>query len=164
MCKDGKAKLPKDESDKDMPAAAAAVSTDEVNSQNLVAILRDYSDIYLDCRGIQHRWNTTKDLHIAEKREDGDLVERHAECENCETLRIQRFLLRQDRWAVHRLEVLSSTYKYPEGYLMSEMGMTDSPRELLRYEQFLRALNKPKTGKRPAKKSTTKIAVRQAAS
>jgi len=162
MCKDGEVKLPKDESDKDMPAAAAPAMTEEVTTQALVSILRDYSDIYLDCRGIQHRWNTTKDLHIAEKREDGDLVERHAECENCETLRIQRFLLRQDRWSVHRLEVLGSTYKYPEGYLMSEMGMTDSPRELLRYEQFLRAINKPKTGRRAAKKSTTKIAVKQA--
>lgn len=162
MCKDGEAKLPKDESDEDMPAAAAPAMTDEATSLALVSVLRDYSDIYLDCRGIQHRWETTKDLHIAEKREDGDLVERHAECENCETLRKQRYLLRQDRWSVHRLEVLSATYKYPEGYLMSEMGSTDSPRELLRYEQFLRALNKPKTGKKPAKRSTTKIAVKQA--
>jgi hypothetical protein len=136
-----------------MPAAAAV--TEERTSQNLAAILRDYSEIYLDCRGIQHRWDTTQDLHIAEKREDGDLVERHAECENCSTLRKQRYLLRTDRWSVHRLEVLSSTYKYPEGYLMPEMGSTDSPREVLRYEQFLRAVNKP-AKKKTAKKTAGK--------
>lgn len=137
-----------------MPAAAA-VSADNTG-QSLVAILRDYSDVYLDCRGIQHRWNTLTDLHIAEKREDGDLVVREAECENCDTLRKQRFLLRTDRWSVHRLEVLSATYKYPEGYLMSEMGSTDSAREVLRYEQFLRAVNKPKVAKKTAKKAAQK--------
>ena len=109
-------------------------------SHLLAAALEDYSDIYLQCRGIQHRWAITNDLHIAEKLEGGDLVERHLTCENCATLRKDRFLMRADRWQVYRLEVLGAQYKYPEDYLMHEMGLAEHPREILRHEQLRRAL------------------------
>jgi len=113
-------------------------------SHILASALRDYSDIYLQCRGIQHRWDVTIDLHITEKLEDGDLVERHFTCENCETMRKDRFLMRQDRWSVYRLEVLGAQYKYPEGYLMHEMGIAEHPREILRHEQLRRAMGSRK--------------------
>jgi hypothetical protein len=109
-------------------------------SHELAAALENYSEIYLQCRGIQHRWEVTEELHIAEKLEGGDLVERHLTCENCETLRKDRFLMRADRWKVYRLEVLGAVYKYPEDYLMSEMNLAEHPREILRHEQLRRAL------------------------
>jgi hypothetical protein len=106
---------------------------------HLVAALQGYSDVYLNCRGIQHRWNMSIDMHIAESIDGGELVERHMVCENCETLRRERWLMRMDRWKVSRLETLGASYKYPEGYLMREMAMADHPREILRTEMFTRA-------------------------
>jgi hypothetical protein len=106
---------------------------------HLVAALQDYSDVYLNCRGIQHRWSVSTDLHISETLNEGELVERHLLCENCATVRKDRFLLRADRWQVQRLEVLGAVYKYPEGYLMAEMIRADHPREILRSEMFKRA-------------------------
>jgi hypothetical protein len=106
----------------------------------LAAALQDYSDVYLQCRGIQHRWTVTEDLHIVSRSDDGDLVERHMDCENCGTIRRDRFLLRADRWQVYRLEVLGASYAYPEDYLMSEMGQADHAREILRHEQLRRVL------------------------
>jgi hypothetical protein len=130
----------KDESDGFMPAAARNADP----SHSLVAALESYSDTYLQCRGIQHRWAVSIDLHLTEKLETGDLVERHFECENCETERKDRFLLRSDRWGIYRLEVLGAQYRYPEGYLMSEMGLAEHPREILRHEQLRRALGSRK--------------------
>jgi hypothetical protein len=126
----------KDESDGFMPSATRSADPGHV----LAAALQDYSEIYLQCRGIQHRWEVTNDLHITEKMEGGDLVERHFQCENCETERRDRFLMRRDRWSNYRLEVLGAQYKYPEGYLMSEMGIAEHPREILRHEQLRRAM------------------------
>jgi hypothetical protein len=130
-------------------------------SLSLAAVLEGYSDIYLDCRGIQHRWNITDDLHVAEKVENGELVERHLECERCTTVRRDRFLMRMDRWSVRRLQVLGAVYQYPEDYLLSEMGQADSPREVLRSEQLRRAMNKTRAKTKakkaaPAKKKTAK--------
>jgi hypothetical protein len=129
-----------DGSDGYMPAAARNANP----AHSLVSALEQYSDTYLQCRGIQHRWRVTIDLHLTEKLEGGDLVERHFECENCETERRDRFLMRVDRWSVYRLEVLGAQYKYPEGYLMSEMGLAEHPREILRHEQLRRALGSRK--------------------
>ena len=109
-------------------------------SHTLAAALQTYDDVYLNCRGIQHRWTITSELHIAERYEDGDLVERHLQCDNCETIRKDRFLMRADRWQVYRLEVLGATYAYPEGYLLHEMGIASHPREILRHEQLRRVL------------------------
>jgi hypothetical protein len=120
--------------------AMATRTTHSDSSHVLAAALEGYSDVYLQCRGIQHRWNIAEDLHIAERTEEGDLVERHLTCENCDTLRRDRFLMRADRWQVYRLEVLGASYKYPEDYLMSEMGLAEHPREILRHEQLRRVL------------------------
>ena len=131
-------------------------ATRQENNQSLtlVAALEGYSDVYLDCRGIQHRWDITADLHISEKLEgEGELVERHLTCEKCETVRKDRFLLRSDRWSVRRLEVIGAVYKYPDGYLMKEMGLADHPREILRNEQLRRVLNKPKAARKAAKQA-----------
>jgi hypothetical protein len=125
-----------DESDGTMPAAIREADP----SHTLAAALEGYSDVYLQCRGVQHRWNVTEDLHISERTEDGNLVERIFECENCETQRKDRFMMRMDRWQVNRLEVLGAQYKYPEDYLMSEMGLAEHPREILRFEQLRRTL------------------------
>jgi hypothetical protein len=130
-------------------------------SLSLATALKGYSDIYLDCRGIQHRWEIIDDLHVTEKIENGELVERHLECENCTTLRRDRFLMRMDRWSVRRLQVLGAVYKYPEDYLLSEMGSAESPREVLRSEQLRRAMNKTRAKTQvkktaPAKKKVTK--------
>ena len=140
----------RDESDGAMPAATATRPADP--SHILAAALRDYSDVYLQCRGIQHRWNVTEDMHITEKLQGGDLVERIFTCENCETLRKDRFLMRSDRWQVYRLEVLGAQYHYPDGYLMHEMGKAEHPREILRHEQLRRALGDRKL--RAAKKAS----------
>ena len=54
--------------------AASATNVKKVGDNpglHLVAALQDYSDIYLNCRGIQHRWSISADLHIAEKLERG---------------------------------------------------------------------------------------------
>lgn len=118
--------------------AAALPNADP--SHTLAAALEGYSDVYLNCRGIQHRWTVTEDLHIAERMEGGDLVVRTFECDNCGTERRDRFLMRMDRWQVYRLEVLGASYKYPEDYLMSEMGLAEHPREILRHEQLRRVL------------------------
>lgn len=129
---------------------ASAVDTKQVGNNpglHLVSALQDYSDVYLNCRGIQHRWNVTTDLHISETLNEGELVERHLLCENCDTLRRDRFLMRMDRWSVSRLEVLGAVYKYPEGYLLHEMAMADHPREILRTEMFKRA-TQPKRRRR----------------
>jgi hypothetical protein len=134
-------------------------------STNLASVLQGYSDTYLDCRGIQHRWQITDDLHVTEKVENGEMVERHLVCERCTTVRRDRFLMRMDRWSVRRLQVLGASYQYPEDYLLSEMGMVESPREVLRSEQLRRSLNTRKTERQqraaakkasPAKKKTAK--------
>jgi hypothetical protein len=137
----------KDESDRIMPAAALNADP----SHTLAAALEGYSDVYLQCRGIQHRWNITEDMHISERTEDGSLVVRIFECENCETTRKDRFMMRMDRWQVNRLEVLGAQYKYPEDYRMSEMGLAEHPREILRFEQLRRTLGPRKLN--AAKKS-----------
>lgn len=120
-------------------------------SHLLASALEGYSEVYLQCRGIQHRWVIVDDMHIAEKLEKGDLIERVFACENCETERKDRFLMRADRWQVYRLEVLGAQYKYPQDYLMSEMRQADHPREILRHEQLRRVLGVRKL--RAAKKS-----------
>ncbi len=130
-------------------------------STNLASVLQGYSDTYLDCRGIQHRWQITDDLHVTEKVENGEMVERHLVCERCTTVRRDRFLMRMDRWSVRRLHVLGASYQYPEDYLLSEMGQADSPREVLRSEQLRRAMNKTRAKTKakkaaPAKKKTAK--------
>lgn len=121
-------------------------------SQDLANALEGYSDIYLQCRGVQHRWNVALEMHIVESIDGGELVERHLSCENCQTIRKDRFLLRMDRWQVRRLEVLGAVYKYPENYLLSEMGHATHPREVLRMEMMIRALG----GKANVKKAVTK--------
>jgi hypothetical protein len=126
----------RDESDRTMPA----LQTTADPSHTLAAALEGYSEVYLQCRGIQHRWDITDDMHIAERTEDGNLVVRLFECANCGTIRKDRFLMRMDRWQVNRLEVLGASYKYPEDYLMSEMGGAEHPREILRFEQLRRTL------------------------
>lgn len=121
-------------------------------SKDLANALEGYSDVYLNCRGIQHRWKITMEMHITETIEGGELVERHLTCESCETIRKDRFLLRMDRWQVQRLEVLGAVYKYPEHYLLSEMGHATHPREVLRMEMLVRSLG----GKANVKKAVTK--------
>jgi hypothetical protein len=106
----------------------------------LQQFLRNLPDEFLTCRGMQHRWDETKGMHITERSEDGDLVERHMECARCHTLRRDRFLLRMDRWEVHRMEVMHPTYEYSEGYLISLMGLVEHPREIVRFEQLRRSL------------------------
>jgi len=128
--------------------AAPATNVKQVGGNpglHLVSALQDYSDTYLNCRGIQHRWSISADLHVSEKLNEGELVERHLVCENCTTVRKDRFLLRMDRWKVQRLEVLGAQYSYPEGYLVPEMIRADHPREILRTEMFKRAT---KSGRR----------------
>lgn len=107
---------------------------------NLAGALQNYDDTFLQCRGVQHRWLVTTDMHIAETNEEGQLVERHLTCENCDTIRRDRWLMRIDRWQVHRLEVLGASYQYPENYLLPEMIQADHPREILRHEQLRRVL------------------------
>jgi len=109
-------------------------------STTLVQALRVVSDEYLDCRGIAHRWQKTRDLHVVELTEDGHLVERHLECDRCTTIRRDRQLLRSDRWNVQRLERLHPLYEYPADYLMQEMRGVDHPKELVRFEQLSRSL------------------------
>jgi hypothetical protein len=121
-------------------------------SHDLAGALKGLSDTYLHCRGIQHVWNMVKDMHIVERTTDGHLVERHMSCANCATIRKDRFLLRQDRWQVNRLEVLHPTYAYPEGYIVSEMGHVEHPREILRFEMLTRALG----GKAKVNRALTK--------
>lgn len=121
-------------------------------SKDLANALEQYNDVYLTCRGIQHRWMLKTDMHIVESMEGGELVERHLVCENCETLRKDRFLLRMDRWSVRRLEVLGAQYAYPEHYLLSEMGHAEHPREVLRMEMMVRALG----GKSQVRRAITK--------
>jgi hypothetical protein len=125
-----------DGSDRTMPNATRSADPSHI----LAAALEDYSEVYLQCRGIQHRWEVTSDLQITEKLQGGDLVERHFTCERCGTVRKDRFLMRMDRWSVYRLEVLGAQYKYPDDYLMREMGVAEHPREILRHEQLRRAL------------------------
>ena len=109
-------------------------------SQDLANALKGYDGTYLLCRGIQHRWEVQREMHIVESTADGELIERHLICEKCETIRKDRFLLRMDRWQVQRLEVLGAVYKYPDFYLLSEMGHAEHPREVLRMEMLTRAL------------------------
>ena len=109
-------------------------------SQDLANVLKGYDITYLQCRGVQHRWHIEKDMHLVESMEGGELVERHLVCENCETLRKDRFLLRMDRWQVQRLEVLGASYTYPDHYLISEMGHAEHPREVLRMEMLTRTM------------------------
>jgi len=131
----------------------SAAAQQEFNpSQDLANALKGYDGTYLQCRGIQHRWSIQREMHIVESVEDGELIERHLACENCETIRKDRFLLRMDRWQVQRLEVLGAVYKYPEFYLLSEMGHAEHPREVLRMEMLTRALG----GKAKVKRAVAK--------
>lgn len=129
-----------------------ATTRTEVNpGRTLALVLQDYSEIYLQCRGIQHRWNVIADLHIAEKLNEGELCEEIFQCENCDTYRKDRSLLRQDRWKVDRLERLDPVYKYPKDYLLSEMALVDHAREVLRHERLRRAT----TGKRRQRRAAS---------
>lgn len=109
-------------------------------SQDLVSQLANLPDTFLHCRGIQHRWQIISDMHVTERTPDGDRVERHMKCESCTTIRRDRWNLREDRWGVHRLEVLHPTYEYVEDYLVSAMGHVDHAKEVLRFEMLTRAL------------------------
>jgi len=130
------------------PEASAGVSLEQS--------LRQVPDTYLECRGIWHKWDLVEGMHITEVSEAGHTVERHLQCERCSTLRRDRFLLRQDRWGIQRLEVLHPTYEYPEGYLMAEMRGVDHAKELVRFEQLSRTLGGRAAIKRAAKKAAPK--------
>lgn len=126
----------KDERDTAMASRAS-------NDLTLAQVLEGYSDVYLHCRGIQHRWNVLSDMHVTEKLAGrGEMVERHLQCENCETIRKDRFLMKVDRNKIYRLKVLGAVYKYPENYLLHEMALSASPREILRHEQLRRLIER----------------------
>lgn len=130
------------------------MTTQAASALSLASALQDYPDVYLQCRGIQHRWSVVSDLHITERLNRGQLVERHLQCEHCETIRKDRFLL-TERQAIYRLQVLGAVYKYPEHYLLKEMGLADHPREILRHEQMRRIIV---DGAGPAKQAAPKKA------
>ena len=81
-------------------------------------------------------------MHVTEKLNSGELVERHLQCANCDTIRKDRFLMKVDRSQIYRLEVLGAVYKYPEHYLLKEMAATAHPREILRHEQLRRLIER----------------------
>src|SRR4051812_31725797 len=88
VCNSGEVPMTnRDESDGRMAAATRTADP----SHTLAAALEGYSEIYLTCRGIQHRWEMTEDMHVTEKIVGGDLVERHLTCESCATVRKDRF-------------------------------------------------------------------------
>jgi len=112
------------------------------NDLALAQVLEGYDDTYLHCRGIQHRWHVLSDMHVTEKLNNGELVERHLQCENCDTVRKDRFLLKLDRYKIYRMKVLGAVYKYPDHYLLHEMALSASPREILRHEQLRRLISR----------------------
>jgi hypothetical protein len=117
-------------------------------SLDLSRALKRATPDYLACRDIRHLWVIEENMHIVEKIDGGELVERHLVCDRCQTLRRDRYLLNVDGYGVKRLTVLGSQYTYPEDYLMPEMGKADHPREVLRYEQFRRAQAEARAAKR----------------
>jgi len=80
-------------------------------------------------------------MHVTEKLAGrGEMVERHLQCERCETVRKDRFLMTVDRANLYRLKVLGAVYKYPDHYLLHEMSLSAQPREILRHEQLRRLI------------------------
>ncbi len=124
----------KDERDSTMASRSS-------NDLALAQVLEGYDDTYLHCRGIQHVWHILSDMHVTEKLAGrGELVERHLQCANCDTIRKDRFLMKVDRSKIYRLKVLGAVYKYPDHYLLHEMALSASPREILRHEQLRRLI------------------------
>lgn len=131
---------------------ATSAPNPAVAGANLRNALEEIPDSFLECRDLRHWWKKLTDLHIVETTPDGDLVKRESMCERCLTVREDNYLLRSDRWGVQRLEVLGSSYKYPDGYLIPAMAQADHAREILRFEQMRRALGGTVPSAKPPKK------------
>jgi hypothetical protein len=111
--------------------------SEQEHSKYLKTVLKETPKEFLACRDIRHLWTIVDEFHIVEETVEGKYLERGMECTRCKTRKIERHLLRTDRWGIYRMVRVSSGYSYPEHYLIPEMTRTDHGTEILRAERFL---------------------------
>ena len=108
--------------------------------------LSQLSERFLTCRDLRHSWHVESNFHDAGFEIEGNnvtqAVERIIVCRNCGTRRTDISAVVQKPHSVPRIEKVSTTYKYPKGYLMSrgqiprDIGVS----QLVRYETLRRVL------------------------
>lgn len=109
---------------------------DAKNEKLLRSALAEAPKEFLACRDIRHLWAVADEFAVVGETPQGKVVQRVMDCSRCSTRRVERHLLRMDRWGVYRMESLGSSYAYPEKYLIPEMTRADHGREILRAVRF----------------------------
>jgi len=103
-------------------------------------------DKFLDCRdpSTGHDWKRTENFHVvpASSEKSGPRtthVARKFDCRRCGCVKTERYIIVR-RQGTERLERIALDMDYPEGYLMPGIPRGVKPAEIVRAEQYRRAL------------------------
>lgn len=108
--------------------------------------LVDLPSNFLDCRdpSTGHTWRKIENFHVVPaSTERGGArsthVARKFQCDVCATVKIERYIVVR-RLGSERLERIALVMEYPEGYLLPGVPRGVKPAEIVRAEQYRRAL------------------------
>ena len=123
----------------------------------LVRSLSHLDDQFLDCRdpSLGHDWKKIEDFHVVPATTTGRKtthVARKFQCKRCSrpnspTIKTERYIVVR-REGAERLERISVGIEYVEGYLLPGVPRGVKPAEIVRAEQYRRAMERAVKAKR----------------
>jgi hypothetical protein len=110
---------------------------------------------YLRCRDIRHSWTIApgKNFTMADFEHPDhpgkEVYVRELQCSSCETVRIDTYVLHDDKSGTAKMARWSVSYRYPAGYHMDipNKPKTVKVNQILRYEVLRRVLHATKSSK-----------------